>query len=127
MLEFAASWLINESKGSLRRLISSGRIRVNGRDASGGRTLWTGDVVGLPAGLSVTPLPAPALDLDVLHEDAHHLCVNKPAGFPVLPDRSGGGGEFYRSLLAHVNRDLPADGPYRRPHLVHRLDRDTSG
>ncbi len=127
LLEFVASLFVNESKTSLRRLIASGRVRLNGAAATTGRAVWTGDVVSVPAGLAATPPPAQTLPIEVLWEDADHLCVNKPAGHPVLPGRAGEGADFFRSLVALLNRDAPPGGPYVRPHVVHRLDRGTSG
>jgi len=127
LLEFLSSYLINESKITLRRLVAWGRIRVNGSPATIGRTVWTGDVVSLPPSLRPSPPPPQTMPIAVLHEDADHLCVNKPAGVPVLPGRRGEGAEFYRSLVALLNRDAPAGGPYVRPHIVHRIDRETSG
>ena len=126
-LEFVSAWLVNESKTSLRRLIAGGRIRVNGSAVSPGTPVWAGDAVSLPPGLLPAPVPAQEMPIEVLCEDEDHLCINKPAGYPVLPGRSGGDAELHRSLVAWLNRDAPAGGPYVRPHLVHRLDRETSG
>jgi 23S rRNA pseudouridine1911/1915/1917 synthase len=127
LLEFLSSRLINESKTSLRRLIGAGRLLLNGHPAPTGEALRAGDVVSLPPGLEPGPPPQQAVPIEVLYEDGDHVCVNKPAGWPVLPGRKGQGAEFYRSLVALLNRAAPAGGPYVRPHVVHRLDRDTSG
>jgi RluA family pseudouridine synthase len=127
LLEFVSSYLINESKIALRRLIAAGLVRVNGASAITTRIVWAEDVVSLPPGLMPSPPPAQTLPIEVLFEDADHLCINKATGAPVLPGRMGEGGEFYLSLVALLNRDAPPGGPYRRPHIVHRIDRETSG
>ncbi len=127
LLEFLSSRLINRSKASLRRLVGQGRVRVNASVGTTGQTVRPGDVVALPEEVRPGPLPQQALPLDILHEESGHLCINKPAGHPVLPGRGGEGAEFYESLVAYLNRDAPRGGPYRRPHAVHRLDTDTSG
>lgn len=127
LLEFLSLQLVNTSKTALRRLIASGRIRLNGLAVTGAGAVSAGDRISLPAELEVSPPPEQTLPIDVLYEDGEHLCINKPAGHPVLPGRKGEAAELYRSLIAVVNRDAPPGGPYRRPHLVHRLDRDTSG
>jgi 23S rRNA pseudouridine1911/1915/1917 synthase len=127
LLEFLSARFINESKTALRRLVGAGRILLNGRPAPTGEALRAGDVLSLPQGLLAGPPPQQTVPVEVLCEDADHLCVNKPSGWPVLPGRRGEGGEFYRSLVALLNRDAPAGGPYVRPHVVHRLDRETSG
>jgi len=127
LLEFLSSRLINESKTTLRRLVGAGRILLNGHAAPTGEALRAGDRVSLPPGLAPGPPPEQAIPIEVLYQDADHLCVDKPAGWPVLPGRRGQGAEFYRSLVALLNRDAPPGGPYVRPHVVHRLDRETSG
>ncbi len=127
LLEFLSARLIGHSKTRLRRLIGEGRIRVNGGCAVPKRRLREGDLVGLPDGLERGELPKQHLELNILHEDPSLLCVDKPAGRSVLPARGGQGKEFYQSLVAYVNRDAPDGGPYLRPHVVHRLDRQTSG
>ncbi len=127
LLEFLSSRLINESKTALRRLVGAGRILLNGHAAPTGERLRAGDLVSLPPGLDTGPPPDQSIPIEVLHQDADHLCIDKPAGWPVLPGRRGQQAEFYRSLVACLNRDAPPGGPYVRPHIVHRLDRETSG
>ncbi len=127
LLEFVSARFIRESKTRLRRLIASGEFRVNGAASSPGSAVWTDDVIACPTGLNAGPPREASLPIEVLYEDADHLCVNKPAGRPVLPGRSGRGAEFHESLTAHLNADAPPGGPYRRPHPVHRLDAGTSG
>ncbi|MFO7956388.1 MAG: RluA family pseudouridine synthase [Candidatus Brocadiia bacterium] len=127
LLEFLSARLINESKTSLRQHVAEGRILLNGEPATQSTTLQPGDVVALPEGTELSPPPEGKLNLRIVAEDQHHLCLDKPPGWPVLPGRHGEGAEFYESLVGYLNRDAPAGGPYVRPHLVHRLDRETSG
>ncbi len=127
LLEFLSSRLINHSKTVLRRLVGAGRILLNGHAAPTGEALRAGDRIELPPGLAPGPPPEQTIPIEVLYQDADHLCVEKPAGWPVLPGRRGQGAELYRSLVALLNRDAPPGGPYVRPHVVHRLDRETSG
>jgi 23S rRNA pseudouridine1911/1915/1917 synthase len=127
LLEFVSLRLITESKAALRRLIASGDIRLNGSAVGTTRTVWTGDAVSLPLGLRPAPPPRGDLPIDAIFEDEDYACIDKPAGWPVLPARGGRRDAFYRSLLAWLNRAAPAGGPYVRPHVVHRLDRETSG
>ena len=127
LLEFLGSRLINESKTTLRGLIGSGRILLSGRAVPTGEAVRAGDLITLPAGLRWGPPPEQTVPIGVLYEDADHVCVNKAPGYPVLPGRKGEGAGFYRSLVALLNREAPPGGPYVRPHVVHRLDRETSG
>ncbi|MEZ4386508.1 MAG: RluA family pseudouridine synthase [Candidatus Krumholzibacteriia bacterium] len=74
------------------------------------------------------PLLARAEDipLDIIHEDAHLLVVNKPPGLVVHPAPGHHGGTLVNALLHH-GRDLADTGDPRRPGIVHRLDQETSG
>src|SRR6187399_1319271 len=57
---------------------------------------------------------------DIIHEDAELLVINKPAGLVCHPTK----GDVYSSLISRVRLYL---GPESHPHLVNRLDRETSG
>lgn len=127
LLSFLSARFIRESKTRLRRLVAAGGVSVNGQAARGTRTLASGDVVEVPEDVPAGPPPPASVEIEVLHEDARHLVVNKPAGLPVIPARGGAGREFYDSLAARLNAEAPEAGPYVRPHVVHRLDRETSG
>jgi len=127
LLSVLAARFLHESKTRLRRLIANGVIRVNGNAVGTVTRVRAGDVVSLPEDLNTDP-PGPAvLELEVLHDGADHLVINKPPGIATLPTRDGGGHELCDTLAVALNRDAPAGGPYVRPHFVHRLDRETSG
>lgn len=127
ILEALSALIINESKTRLRRLIAEGHVELNQNRVSTRTRVQEGDRIMVPGDLDLGPPPEQQMELKVLREDARHVVINKPAGVPVLPTRDGGEREFYDSLKAYVNRNAPPGGPYLRPHLVHRLDRDTSG
>ena len=73
-----------------------------------------------------TTLEPEAIPLSVLFEDEHLLAIDKPAGLVVHPAPGHATGTLVHALLHHV-RDLPGIGGEKRPGIVHRLDRDTSG
>lgn len=127
LLEFVSGRFINESKTVMRRMIGDGRIRINGSARHTNRRVSEDDEVSVPACLDDSPPPNGSVELDVIADQAEHICLNKPAGWPVMPGRGGMGGEFFASIVAYMNRDAPAGGPYVRPHVVHRLDAQTSG
>ena len=88
------------------------------------------------AGQSLTvivPPPAPAepapenIALDVVFEDKHLIVINKPAGLVVHPAAGHEGGTLVNALLAHCGDSLSGIGGVKRPGIVHRLDKDTSG
>lgn len=114
--------LPNVHRLQLRRLVSAGRVRVNGEVWLASRRLRAGDVVQVPtpapASTNVRSAAAPPLP-EVLFESAHTLVVAKPAGLPTVPDRSGRERGVH-GLLADLR-------PAADLRIVHRLDRDTSG
>lgn len=65
--------------------------------------------------------------LDVVHEDADLIVVNKPAGLVVHPAPGTPSGTLVNALLAHCGDDLSGVGGLKRPGIVHRIDKDTSG
>jgi 23S rRNA pseudouridine1911/1915/1917 synthase len=116
------------SRSQLQRLVKSGAVRVAGRVAT--RTslaVRAGDAieVDLPTPAPATPT-AEAIPLDVLHEDADLIVVNKPAGMVVHPAAGHGEGTLVNALLHHAE-DLTGIGDELRPGIVHRLDKGTSG
>jgi 23S rRNA pseudouridine1911/1915/1917 synthase len=83
--------------------------------------------VGVDIPPPVTPELLPeAIPLDILHEDADIIVVNKPAGLVVHPAAGHASGTLVNALLAHCP-DLTGIGGEKRPGIVHRLDRDTTG
>lgn len=77
------------------------------------------------------PVPASpqaeAIPFPILYEDADLLVLDKPAGLVVHPAPGNEAGTLVNALLAHCGADLPGIGGEKRPGIVHRLDKDTSG
>ncbi len=92
------------------------------------RKVKTGEryVVDVPAPEAATP-QAQAMDLDILYEDADLLVLDKPAGLVVHPAPGNPDNTLVNALLAHCGDSLSGIGGVRRPGIVHRLDKDTSG
>src|SRR5207249_5922388 len=82
--------------------------------------------VTLPAPDEPTPA-AQAMALDIRFEDAHLLVLDKPAGLVIHPAPGNPDGTLVNALLAHCGASLAGIGGVRRPGIVHRLDKDTSG
>ncbi len=122
-----ASLVANLSRSLAADLLRSGDIRVLGQFKKPGYRLRVGDeIIGripLPAAASFTPEPLP---LDILHEDADLIVINKPADLVVHPSPGHPTGTLVNGLLHHCP-DLAGIGGQRRPGIVHRLDKDTSG
>ena len=117
------------SRMRFKRLIQSGHVLCGGtalRDPS--RRVQPGQtfVVLLPEPEPATPLPQP-IALAIRYEDAHLLVVDKPAGLVVHPAPGNPDGTLVNALIAHCGAGLSGIGGVRRPGIVHRLDKDTSG
>ncbi len=79
-----------------------------------------------PEPVSAVPQPE-KIPFDILFEDRHLLVLDKPAGLVVHPAPGNLEGTLVNALLAHCGDTLPGIGGEKRPGIVHRLDRDTSG
>lgn len=92
------------------------------------RKVKTGDrfVVDIPEPEPAIPLPQ-AIDLHILHEDSDLLVLDKPAGLVVHPAPGNPDHTLVNALLAHCGYSLSGIGGVRRPGIVHRLDKNTSG
>ncbi|MDC0158901.1 RluA family pseudouridine synthase [Rhodospirillaceae bacterium] len=79
------------------------------------------------------PEPKPAvpqaenIDLNIVYEDQHLIVINKPAGMVVHPAPGSIEGTLVNALLSHCGNTLSGIGGVRRPGIVHRLDKDTTG
>jgi 23S rRNA pseudouridine1911/1915/1917 synthase len=117
------------SRSRLQGLIREGRVTLNGF-----RILDPGVKVG-PGAVIALDLPAPrpaepageAIDLLVVHEDDDLIVIDKPAGLVVHPAAGHESGTLVNALIAHCGESLSGVGGVRRPGIVHRLDKDTSG
>jgi 23S rRNA pseudouridine1911/1915/1917 synthase len=68
-----------------------------------------------------------AIPLNIVHEDADIIIVDKPAGLVVHPGAGNWTGTLVNALIAHCGASLSGIGGVKRPGIVHRLDKDTSG
>ncbi|MGH7507709.1 MAG: RluA family pseudouridine synthase [Longimicrobiales bacterium] len=115
------------SRSRVVQLIAGGHVLVNGQPARKSQRPAPGDriVIEVPPPEPSELLPE-AIPLVIVHEDADLLVVDKPAGMVVHPSAGHATGTLVHALLHHV-ADLSGIGGVRRPGIVHRLDRDTSG
>ncbi|MBI3826248.1 MAG: RluA family pseudouridine synthase [Candidatus Rokubacteria bacterium] len=115
------------SRARLQALIEAGGVRVDGAATKRARRLRAGEVVEF----EIPPLPSETLvpepfALSVVYEDEHVLVVDKPAGMVVHPGAGLATGTLAAAALAHAPSIAGVGGP-RRPGIVHRLDKGTSG
>ena len=83
-------------------------------------------VVQPPPLIAARPEPQ-SIAFEILYEDTDLIVLNKPAGLVVHPAPGNEDGTLVNALLAHCGDSLPGIGGERRPGIVHRLDKDTSG
>jgi len=82
--------------------------------------------LSLPPPAPAAPQPQ-AIALSILYEDGHIIVLDKPAGLVVHPAPGNPDGTLVNALLAHCGPGFTGIGAERRPGIVHRLDKDTSG
>ena len=124
---FLTSVLPHHSRSQVQRLIKEGHVLVAGREAKANQLVKTGQPIAVDVPEPVDPVPRPeALPLPILYQDADLIVVDKPAGMVVHPAAGHDSGTLVNALLHHVD-DLSGIGGEKRPGIVHRLDRGTSG
>lgn len=118
------------SRSRLAALIRAGAVaREGGATLGDARAkVKAGEVflVDPPEAEEAAPAPE-AIPLDIVHEDAHLIVVNKPAGMVVHPAPGSPSGTLVNALLHHCGESLSGIGGVRRPGVAHRIDKDTSG
>src|SRR6185369_17060795 len=115
------------SRSQLQRLIKDGCVRVAGRAAKANQTVKPGQEIAIDVPEPIEAAPAPEdLPLPIVYQDKDLIVVDKPAGMVVHPAAGHESGTLVNALLHHVD-DLSGIGGEKRPGIVHRLDRGTSG
>ena len=126
---FLTECVEDASRAFIQRAIKSNLVTVNNRVCTRpSRTVALGDEIHI----EVPPQPSTELTpedipLDILHEDADVLVVNKPSGLVVHPAPGHSGGTLVNAVLFHCPDFQRPGEDAARPGIVHRLDRDTSG
>ena len=116
------------TRSQAARLIAEGRVRVNGKPAAKSARLSGGETVTVDVPqLRETALPPQDIPLDVVYEDDDVIVVNKPTGLVVHPAPGHPDGTLVNALLHHCGDSLSGIGGEKRPGIVHRIDKDTSG
>lgn len=126
---FLAARLPALSRSRLKTLIKEGRARHEGRTIEEpNRRVKPGERFEIEV-----PPPEPAvpkgeaLPLDIVYEDTALIVIDKPAGLVVHPAAGNWTGTLVNALIAHCGTSLSGIGGVRRPGIVHRLDKETSG
>ncbi|MGB7976200.1 MAG: RluA family pseudouridine synthase [Roseiarcus sp.] len=125
----AAARRIALSRTRLKALIEAGEVRIDesvARDPS--TRLAAGARIAFEApAAEESPLIGEDIQLAVVYEDDHLIVIDKPAGLVVHPAPGHAAGTLVNALIRHCGASLSGIGGIKRPGIVHRLDKDTSG
>jgi 23S rRNA pseudouridine1911/1915/1917 synthase len=116
------------SRARIQNLIEEQDVLVNNVPAKSSYRVAEGDEVSMnvPPAFDDTPTPED-IPLDIIFEDDDVVLVNKPAGMVVHPAAGHGAGTLVNAVLYHCGDTLSGINGVKRPGIVHRLDKDTSG
>ena len=116
------------SRSQAQRLLEQGLVTVSGKPAKKNDRLPAGTMleIVLPEAQE-TSLAAQDIPLDIRYEDEDVIVINKPKGLVVHPAPGHADGTVVNALLHHCGDSLSGIGGEKRPGIVHRIDKDTSG
>lgn len=125
---FLAENMEDLSRSGVQKLIDEGMITLNGGKTKANYKLRAKDVIDVtvPEVKEVEILPED-IPLDILYEDSDVIVVNKPQGMVVHPAPGHTSGTLVNALMFHCGDDLSGINGEKRPGIVHRIDKDTSG
>jgi 23S rRNA pseudouridine1911/1915/1917 synthase len=124
-----AAHLTSLSRSRLKALILEGQVKVGTapiRDPAYHVTPGETITIDLPEAAEAEPKGEP-IALDIVYEDDDIIVIDKPAGLVVHPAAGHATGTLVNALIAYCGASLSGIGGVRRPGIVHRLDKDTSG
>ena len=126
------AWLAGRQESLTRsaaaRLLEEGQVTCEGKPLPKNYRLRGGETVQLTLPEpEETELLAQDIPLDVVYEDEDVIVINKPKGLVVHPAPGHADGTLVNALLHHCGDSLSGIGGEKRPGIVHRIDRDTSG
>lgn len=116
------------TRSAAQRLLEEGLVTFGGVPVKKNRRTEPGEVYAALLPEPELPEPEPQdIPLDIVYEDADVVVVNKPRGMVVHPAPGHPDGTLVNALLRHCGESLSGVGGERRPGIVHRIDKDTSG
>lgn len=117
------------SRSRLARLIADGAVAIDGAIITDPRfrVAEGAEVAVTVAQAEESHIGGEAIPLDVIFEDDDLIVVNKPAGMVVHPAPGTPGGTLVNALIHHCGDTLSGVGGMKRPGIVHRIDKDTTG
>jgi 23S rRNA pseudouridine1911/1915/1917 synthase len=116
------------SRTRIQHLMAQGHIKIDGKEAVASRKVKEGNRIDLLIPDAEEALPrAQDIPLDIIYEDEDLLVINKAAGMVTHPAPGSSDQTLVNALLGHCGDSLSGIGGVKRPGIVHRLDKGTSG
>ncbi|MEA2013934.1 MAG: RluA family pseudouridine synthase, partial [Thermodesulfobacteriota bacterium] len=115
------------TRSQVKRAIDEGQVQINGVEPKPGHRLKDGEMILVQnKEPEECDYASEQIPLDIIYEDAHLIVLNKAHGMVVHPAVGNRSGTLVNALLFHCE-DISGIGGVKRPGIVHRLDKDTSG
>lgn len=126
------SYIVTEdkdlSRATIQRLLEEGNILVNGAIKKNSYKVKKGDIIeiNIPE-VKKTKIEAQDIPIEIVYEDNDIIVVNKPKGLVVHPANGNPDGTLVNAIMNICKDSLSGIGGEKRPGIVHRIDKDTSG
>ena len=125
---FLASNINGLTRNAAQKLLAAGRVTLGGKHVQKNYRTSPGEAYTVEQDSPADPIAVPQdIPLDVVYEDDDVIVVNKPRGMVVHPAPGHPDGTLVNALLYHCGGSLSGIGGVKRPGIVHRIDKDTSG
>ena len=116
------------SRVAVQRMIENGNILINGNMVKPSYKLQLNDLISINKPEVVeTKIEGEDIPLDIVYEDSDILVINKQKGLVVHPGNGNLNGTLVNAVIAHCKDSLSGIGGEKRPGIVHRIDKDTTG
>ena len=126
--QYLSNVLEDITRSHIQKLIEENNIDIDGKSIKANYKLKKGDIinVNIPEAKEIS-VDAENIPLDIVYEDNDMLVVNKPQGMVVHPAAGNFDGTLVNALLFHCKDSLSGINGEKRPGILHRIDKDTSG
>ena len=125
---FLAENISGLTRSAAQKLLENGNVTLSGSPVRKNHRIAPGEVFIVRHDEPEDPVAKPQdIPLDIVYEDADVIVVNKPRGMVVHPAPGHPDGTLVNALLYHCGGSLSGIGGVKRPGIVHRIDKDTSG
>ena len=116
------------TRSAAQKLLDGGEVSVNGKAVKKNYKCVSGDVIEFsPPEVEDAELTPQDIPLDIVFEDGDVIVINKPRGMVVHPAAGHQDGTLVNALMHYCGDSLSGIGGEKRPGIVHRIDKDTSG